>query len=233
VTGAARRAIAVVSLALAIALGTALAAGGIAVADEAKRVESAAAAGEDESQAGGEHKPTIHPGSLGLQLLNFGVLLGLLVLLGGKAINKSLGARHEQLKSELASASSARAAAEESLRKQEERLKGLETEIADLRAGIKKEAEVEKTRLVAAAEERARRLLEETTFVIEQQTKEGQRALRREAAEAGLRIAEQLLRKSFGAADERRFLDGFVQDVSAGDGAGPSGAGQSGAGKVS
>ena len=58
-----------------------------------------------------------------------------------------------------------------------------------------------------------KRLQEETTFVIEQQTKEAQAALRREAAEQGLRIAEQLLQKSFQAGDQQRMLDGFIADV--------------------
>jgi len=217
---AARRGPTVALLSVSLMLAAILLAGGAVAAETdhaaVERADTAAAEAEGEAHGeGAEHTPEIHGRSLGLQLLNFGVLLGLLVLLGGKAINRSLAARHEQLKSELAAAATARAAAEESLRKQDERLKGLEKEIADLRAGIKKEAEVEKTRLVAAAEERARRLVDEATFVIEQQTKEGEATLRREAAEAGVRIAEQLLRQSFNAGDERRFLDGFVEDVAA------------------
>src|SRR5262249_26966531 len=139
------------------ALAAALALGGAALAAETDRVEDAAPEGAGEAH-GHEEAPSINGKSLGLQLFNFAVLVGIVVGCGGKAINKSLGARHEQLKSELAAASVARAAAQESLRKQEERMKGLEKEIADMRAGIKKEAEVEKARLVGAAEERARRL---------------------------------------------------------------------------
>jgi F-type H+-transporting ATPase subunit b len=161
----------------------------------------------------GERPPTIHAKSLLLQIFNFAVLLAILIKFGGGAINKALQARHHQLKTDLLAASEARAAAEGRLRKNDERLAGLEREIEAMRAGIKQEAEVEKARLVAAAEERAKRLREETAFVIDQQVKEAQAALRREVAEGAVRIAEQLLRRQVDAADQRRLLDGFVNDV--------------------
>jgi F-type H+-transporting ATPase subunit b len=177
------------------------------------RGEHAVAEAEGEAHHGAEHKPEIQPGKLALQLLNFAVLLAILIKFAGGAMNKSFKARHEQLKAEVSAAAAARAAAEESLRKQEERLRGLEQEIASMRTGIKEEAEVEKARMIAAAEERAKRLKEETAFVIDQQTKEAQASLRREAAEAGVRIAEQLLAKSINASDQQRFLNGFVDDI--------------------
>ena len=68
-------------------------------------------------------------------------------------------------------------------------------------------------RLVAAAEERARRMREETAFMIEQQVKEGEAALRREAATVAVKIAEELLQRSMDGRDQQRLLDGFVEDV--------------------
>jgi F-type H+-transporting ATPase subunit b len=161
-----------------------------------------------------EHTPAINGKSLALQLLNFGVLLAILIKFGGGAINKALASRHTQLKAELAAAAAARSQAEARVRKQEDRLAGLEREIAAMRVGIKQEAEVEKARLIAAAEERARRIREETTFVIEQQVKEAQDLLRRDVAASALRIAEEILRRAIDANDQRRMLDGFVDDVS-------------------
>ena len=101
------------------------------------------------------------PGGAGLQF-------------GGPAINKALLARHTQLKAELASAAEARAAAEARLAEQEKRLAALEHEIAAIQAGIKQEAEVEKARLIATAEERAKRIQEETSFLLDQQVKEAE-----------------------------------------------------------
>jgi F-type H+-transporting ATPase subunit b len=82
-----------------------------------------------------------------------------------------------------------------------------------MRAGIKAEAEVEKAGLIAAAEDRARRIREETAFVVEQQVKEAQVALRREVADNALRIAEETLRRSVTAEDQRRMVEGFMSEV--------------------
>ena len=189
----------------------------IARADERQTETAAATAeGEDHHGAAAEHAeeaPRIDGKKLALQLLNFGVLLAILIKFGGGAINKALASRHEQLKAEVAAASEARAQAEARLRKQEERLAGLEREIASMRAGIKAEAEVEKAQLIAAAEDRAKRIREETAFVVEQQIKEAQVALRREVADNALRIAEETLRRAVNAEDQKRMVEGFMSEV--------------------
>ena len=163
-----------------------------------------------------EHEtPEIHGGSLAWQLVNFGVLILVLVKFGGPAISKALTARHQQLKADLASASAARAEAEARLAQQEARLSALEQEIEGIRTGVKAEAEAEKARLIALAEERAKRIREETTFVLDQQVKEAEERLRREVAVAAVDLAEQMVRKALGAADQQRMLDTFVADVAA------------------
>jgi F-type H+-transporting ATPase subunit b len=189
----------------------------IARADEPQAEAAAATAeGEDHHEGASEHAeeaPSINGKKFALQLLNFGVLLAILIKFGGSAVNKALASRHEQLKAEVAAASEARAQAEARLRKQDERLAGLEREIANMRAGIKAEAEVEKAHLIAAAEERAKRIREETAFVVEQQIKEAQVALRREVADSALRIAEDTLRRGVTPEDQRRMVEGFMSEV--------------------
>ncbi|HEY4185600.1 MAG TPA: ATP synthase F0 subunit B [Polyangia bacterium] len=188
---------------------------------------SAAPEGEEEpgqtnptgSEAGHE-SPSIDPKKLGLQLLNFGVLVFVLVKFGGGAVNKALKGRHEQLKADLASAAEARKAAEAKLAKQEARLGSLEQEIADMRRDLKKEAEAEKARLIATAEERATRIKAETAFLIEQQVRDADQRLRRESADAALKIAEEILRRSIGAGDQQRLLETFVSDLGREPGAG-------------
>jgi F-type H+-transporting ATPase subunit b len=186
----------------------------VARADEQQAERAAATAeGENHREAASEETPSINGKKLALQLLNFGVLLAILIKFGGGALSKALASRHEQLKAEVAAASEARAQAEARLRKQEERLGGLEREIAAMRAGIKAEAEVEKAQLIAAAEDRAKRIREETAFVVDQQIKEAQVALRREVADNAMRIAEETLRRSVNAEDQRRMVEGFMSEV--------------------
>jgi F-type H+-transporting ATPase subunit b len=178
---------------------------------EAQDQSGEAAAREHET---GEHEaPTIDLKKFALQLVNFGVLVFILVKFGGGAINKALAARHQQLKADLAAAAELRAAALAQLAKQEARLGSLEQEIAGLRRGIKAEAEAEKARLIAAAEERVQRIKAETTFLVEQQVREAEVKLRRESADAALRVAEEILRRSIGGADQQRLVDTFIGDL--------------------
>ena len=170
-----------------------------------------AAIGHEEGEA--HEAPKFDGKKFAYQLVNFGVLLGVLIGFGGPAIRKALQARHQQLKADLAAASMARAEAEARLAQQEARLAALEQEIEGIRTGVKAEAEAEKARLIAMAEERAKRIREETTFILDQQVKEAEERLRREVALAAVDLAEQMVKKSLGAADQQRMVDTFVADV--------------------
>jgi len=196
------------------AVALAAAAPGRARAEPAENAGEAVAAAQSPGREA-EEAPRLDTGKLALQLLNFAVLAGILGWFGGKAINKALLARHQQLKADLVVAAEARAAAELRAAAQGQRLESLETEIADMRAGIQQEAEDEKQRLIAAAEERAKRIAEETKFLLDQQVKEAEVTLRREVAEAAVKIAEELIKKSLDGGDQQRLLDTFVADVAA------------------
>ncbi len=204
------------ALIAALSVGAISAWAGLARADE-KAAEQAADSAE---HPGGElpeghEAPAINGKKLALQLLNFGVLVFILVKFGGPAIGKALAARHQQLKADLAAAATARAEAEARLKQQEARLAALEQEIEGIRTGVKAEAEAEKARLIALAEERAKRIKEETSFVLEQQIKEAEARLRREVAQAAVDLAEQMVKKSLGPSDQQRLVDSFVADVAA------------------
>jgi F-type H+-transporting ATPase subunit b len=166
-------------------------------------------------EAAGHGGPHIDPKTLGLQLLNFGILLFLLIKFGGGAINKGLKARHEQLKSDMEEATRVRAAAEVRFKEQEKRLVNLESELETMRQAILKEAASEKARIIAAAEEKSRRVQDETRFLLDQQVKEAEQRFRAEVAEAALRIADQLLRGSVNTADEQRLVQTFVAELTA------------------
>jgi F-type H+-transporting ATPase subunit b len=180
------------------------------------------AQGEGHGEQGAEHEaPSISVKTLGFQLLNFAVLVFLLVKFGGPAVSKALQARSQQIKTDLASAAELRAAAQARFEQQEKRLASLEQEIAAITASIKQEAEAEKARLIATAEERARRIREESEFIIEQQVKQAEEDLRREVAAAAVALAEKIVRTQMGAGDQQRLIDAFVGDIAHANGARP------------
>jgi F-type H+-transporting ATPase subunit b len=145
-----------------------------------------------------------------LQLLNFGVLLFILIWFGGRAFNKSLRARHEQLKGDIGEAARLRDEAAKKFQAQEQRLADLEKEIATLRASLRQDAEREQARMIEGAQERAKRIQEDMRFQLSQQVKEAELLLRAEVASASVKLAEELVRKSVNAEDERRLAREFV-----------------------
>jgi len=195
--------------------------------------EAHEAAGEGHGEGHGEHgeaheAPTLDWGRLGWQIMNFGALLFLLVKFGGPPVAKALAARHQQIKSDLASAAETRAAAQARFEQQEKRLASLEQEIATIAASIKQEAEAEKARLIALSEERARRIREESEFIIEQQIKQAEEDLRREVAAAAVALAEKIVRSQMGPGDQQRMIDSFVGDIATPNGARTNGTPHSG-----
>jgi F-type H+-transporting ATPase subunit b len=145
-----------------------------------------------------------------LQLLNFGVLLFLLIRFGGRAMNKSLRARHEQLKSEISEAARLRDEATLKFQAQEQRVADLEKETAALRTSLRQDAEREHARLIEGSQERAKRIQEEMRLQLNQQVKEAELLLRAEVASASVKLAEELVRKSVNADDQRRLAREFV-----------------------
>jgi F-type H+-transporting ATPase subunit b len=169
----------------------------------------------------GHHAPSIDASRLAFQLLNFAGLVAILYFGGRKAVRAALQSRHQQIKSDLASAAEVRAAAQARFEQQEKRLASLEQEIATIAASIKQEAEAEKQRLIAMAEERAKRIQAESEFIIEQQVKQAQEDLRREVAVAAVALAEKIVRTKMVPGDQQRLIDSFVGDIASPNGARP------------
>ena len=184
---------------------------------------AAATVGEPAAEHGSGHEEHgEHAGvdakTLALQLLNLGVLIFLLVYFGGYfkggMLSKALRNRHDLLKADIEAASGQRALAEQRFREQDKRLANLEQELAALRASVQQEGEREQARLLAGAEEKAKRIQDETRFQLDQEVKEAELRLRAEVASTAVKVADEILRRSVSAEDERR----LVQDFAAGAG---------------
>jgi len=177
--------------------------------------------GEGHGHGEAHEAPALDGGRLASQLLNFAALIAILYFGGRKAVSAALQSRHQQIKTDLASAAEARTAAQARFEKQEQRLAALEQEIATIAASIKQEAEAEKQRLIATAEERAKRVRDEVEFIIEQQVKQAEEDLRREVAAAAVALAEKIVRNQMVPGDQQRMIDAFVGDIATPNGARP------------
>ena len=182
--------------------------------------------GEGHAAGHGEHAG-FSASTFALQLLNFGVLLFLLIWFGGRAMNKSLRTRHEQLKADISDAARLRDEATKKFEAQEKRVRDLEKEIAALRTSMHQDAEREQARLLESAQERAKRISDDVRFQLDQQVKTAELLLRAEVASAAVKLAEELVRKAVNTDDERRlaqdFVAGFAKIDSPDGPAGPAG----------
>lgn len=145
-----------------------------------------------------------------LQILNFSVFLFILIKFGGSAMRKFLRGRHELIKKDVHDASELLKQAKQKAEEQERRLASLEKEIANLRDSIQKDAEREQARLIASAQEKAKRIQEETRVQLDQQVRSAEARLRAEVATASIKLAEELLKRTVSPEDDRRLAREFV-----------------------
>src|SRR5262249_1945033 len=151
--------------------------------------------------------------SVGLSWLNFGVLLFILIRFGGPIISGMLRDRHSKIKKDLEEARTLREQAESRLKEYEARLLNTEQENADIMAGIRKEANAEAQRIVAAAQEAANRMRKDAEFAIAQEGRRLELELRREAAELAIGTARKLLTDKMTEADQKKLAENFVREM--------------------
>ena len=101
-----------------------------------------------------------------------------------------------------------------------ERLAGLDTELAKLRADIERSAEEDKKRILADAGEAADRLRADAETLVRQHAEQLERNVRAEVVEAAIQTAEKVLRDTIKGDDQQRLADGYREKVA---GMGPGG----------
>ena len=153
------------------------------------------------------------PGPFGFALINFAVFGFIMFRLAGKPLTEFVRTRHLTIKKDLDEAAALRAEAAAKLRSYEEKIAGIDAEIDALVGEIRKAAEAEKARIVAAAAEQAARLRADAETEIKNEINRTRRELRREAVGAALVAAEALIREKLGADDQRRLADRYVVEL--------------------
>jgi F-type H+-transporting ATPase subunit b len=80
---------------------------------------------------------------------------------------------------------------------------------------VHEEGDRERARLLAGAEEKAKRIQDETRFQLDQQVKEAELRLRAEVASTAVKLADELLKHSVSPDDERRLAQDFAAGAEA------------------
>ena len=140
-------------------------------------------------------------------------MVGLLAYFVTKPIRNGLKARREEIAKTLADAEAAKAAAEAKYLEYSEKLAKATEEIETLTASIRHDGEVEREKILAAAQEMAVKIEQEADNKASSVVAKARTELREEAARLAVELAEDMLKKQVSAEDQKRLVDEYMQKV--------------------
>ncbi len=122
--------------------------------------------------------------------------------------------RRDRVVREIEEATAARAEAEALRAEWQRRLDHLEGEIAEIRQAARDDAGRERDRILAAARETATAIERDARRAAASEIVRAQSTLRKEVARQAVSIAERLVRERLTDADQQRFVEEFLEQVS-------------------
>jgi F-type H+-transporting ATPase subunit b len=146
-------------------------------------------------------------------VLNFGILAFIYVYFGRKPLANALVTRREGVSKQIEEAQKIKHEAEARQKQYTAKLEDLGTELATTKASLAAAGAGEKARIVREAEEKAARMEKDAAFLLEQERKQVQLDLQREAVNAALAEAEALLRSKLTPADQERLAEEFLSTL--------------------
>jgi F-type H+-transporting ATPase subunit b len=168
-------------------------------------------------EAHGEHGEHAEHGwdnnALAASVFNFVILLALLVYLFKAPLAAFLKKRKASVEQQLTEAARMKAEAEAKHKEYSDRLAKLDQELAQIKKEMIAAGAKERDRIVAEAEQKAARMRREAEFMVEQQVKTLRADITREAADAAIAAAEQLLSKATTSFDHQRLAQEYLTSL--------------------
>lgn len=144
---------------------------------------------------------------------NFALLVGLVAYFVTKPIRKGLKGRTEEIEKTLADAQIAKEAAEAKHLEYSEKLAKATEEIASITDSIRREGELERDKIIAAAKELAINVEQEAENKAAGVVTKARAELREEAASLAVELAKDMLKKQVSADDQKRLVEEYMQKV--------------------
>jgi F-type H+-transporting ATPase subunit b len=156
-----------------------------------------------------------YPGFEAWKFLNLVVFVGVMIFILTRKVKlgEAFRTRRENIKQELARAQQERDAAVAKLKEVEERLARLDTEVAEIQEGSKREAAEERERIARSTETEIAKLGEQAQREIESAGKTAKHELRRYTAEQSVRLAEEMIRREMKPEDDARLIDRNIREL--------------------
>ncbi len=182
--------------------------------------EAAVTHGEAAAGHGGGHVPanSLSPAKLkdlGFRVMNFIVLLIILVKFGAKPIADSLGSRRQQIRDEIEDLEAKKAKAEQDYKEFSIKLESVEKDVDTIVEKAVAQAEVEKARILEAAEQSAADIKRSAESAIGGEITAAKRDLKIGATEQAAVMAEELIVKNLTADDQVKIIEDYLDKVGA------------------
>jgi F-type H+-transporting ATPase subunit b len=146
-------------------------------------------------------------------LINLAVLLGVIYLAARGPFGDFLRFRRTEVVAQLEAAEKAREEAEARAAELQERVDGFEAELATLVAMVKTEAEAEHTSIVEQARAAAVVIERGAQSTMDEELRRARTALRAEAVELAVQMAETTIKAQVDKADQSRLTKTYIQQA--------------------
>jgi F-type H+-transporting ATPase subunit b len=146
-------------------------------------------------------------------LINFGLMAFVVYKYGKKPLAESLAKRKATIMGDIDTATKLKEDAESRLEEYEEKLENIQEKLEEVRAEYAAQAEIEKKRVLAEAEERRVRMRKDAEFRIEQELKAARAELLREAVVNSVAAAEALVEKQIASRDQDRMANDYLASI--------------------
>jgi F-type H+-transporting ATPase subunit b len=165
-------------------------------------VFASSGSGEEAASAGSIFKSYVW------QFINFGILVGALVFMIKKMDLKAFfKKRTELIEQSLREAREAKELAQKALAEVEERLKTKDSEIERIIAESRQSGEKEKARLIEEGNKLKERILEQAKTNIDYEVKRAKEAIKEEAVEIAMELAEKKLKEKLSKDEQLKLLE--------------------------
>ncbi len=145
--------------------------------------------------------------------INFAVLVFILFRFGKQPVMDALAKRKKDLMHEIDSANELKLDAEKRLKTYERQVARIEERRQELVEESRLQWEIEKKRILEEAQEKSERLRKDARFRVDQELKQAQADLLKEAIDGAVAAAESLLKNRVQASDQERLADEYLTAV--------------------
>jgi F-type H+-transporting ATPase subunit b len=151
--------------------------------------------------------------SWAFKFFNFAVLIAIIVKFAGKPLKNYLQNRHRAIKEKLEEANSMVQEAEKLKAEYEGRLAKLDDELAVFKKTMMDDAQREKQKILAEANEFAARIREQARITYEQELREATGKIKEEIARLTMERAEKLVKEKLTKDDHNVMVDDFIEKI--------------------